>query len=108
MHLICQVRLRVANSKCCRYICKNIQPSWPAGLWNRCLQSNMFTDVERNPGAPSHYHWLHLARSKGRLDQLLSILSLNVTFIILNNLHVMFLTIGGVCLKAKLLKAFEN
>lgn len=36
------------------------------GFWNRCLQSNMFTDVERNPGVPfhPHYHWLHLAMSK--------------------------------------------
>jgi hypothetical protein len=33
MHLICRIRrLSIASSKCCRYVCRNIQPSWPAGL----------------------------------------------------------------------------
>src|ERR1700678_993975 len=32
MHLICRMRLSIASSKCCRYVCRNIRPSWPAGL----------------------------------------------------------------------------
>jgi hypothetical protein len=32
MHLICRMRLSIASSKCCSYVCRNIRPGWPAGL----------------------------------------------------------------------------
>jgi len=32
MYLICWMRLHIAISKCCKYVCRNIRPSWPAGL----------------------------------------------------------------------------
>ena len=32
MPLMCRMRLSIASSKCCRYVCGNISLSWPAGF----------------------------------------------------------------------------